>query len=241
MFEDCQGIRVLRPDWPAPAGIDTLVTTRVGGLSDPSHDRSGMARLLPGIPVQWLRQEHGVTLVRACCADERPVADAALVERPACAAAVLTADCLPVLFCDVRGRIAAVAHAGWRGLLGGVLENTVQGLGVPPHSIMAWMGPAIGPCHFEVGEEVRQAFLQRSPGDGGCAEAFRPADRPGKWMADLYALARLRLSAAGVENVHGGSHCTVCDPEHFFSYRRDGAGTGRMASVIRIRENGACA
>jgi hypothetical protein len=147
---------------------------------------------------------------------------------------VQTADCLPVLFCDDQGTVVAAAHAGWRGLAGGVLEAAVAGLGVAPERVLAWLGAAIGPAAFEVGDEVRAAFISQHP---LAAVAFRPAlpgtldETPRKWLADLYALARIRLAAAGVERVYGGGLCTFTDRARFFSYRRDGA-TGRMASLI---------
>lgn len=140
---------------------------------------------------------------------------------------VQTADCLPVIFCDEPGTVVGAAHAGWRGLVSGVLENTVATMGVPPQGLMAWLGPAIGPASYEVGAEVRDAFLRTDPAAGG---AFRP-NRPGHWQLDLYGAARLRLRRAGVTAIHGGNFCTRAEPERFFSHRRDGV-TGRQATLI---------
>jgi len=164
---------------------------------------------------------------------EPPSADAAVAFQPGEVRAVLTADCLPVLFCDTAGTVVAAAHAGWRGLAGGVLEATVAAMREPPERILVWLGAAIGPAAFEVGDEVREAFVSRHPLAG---VAFRPSlpgtldEAPKKWLADLYALARIRLAAIGVEAVYGGGLCTYNDPR-FFSYRREPR-TGRMASVI---------
>jgi uncharacterized protein, YfiH family len=155
------------------------------------------------------------------------VADACWTDVRRRACAVLTADCLPVLFCDRRGERVAAAHAGWRGLAGGVLENTLAALRVPPEEVLVWLGPAIGPHAFEVGPEVRQAFLE---GHAEAAVAFVPSVNGGRFMADLYALARLRLAASGVRSVHGGGFCTYSDPR-FYSYRRN-ARTGRFASLV---------
>ena len=145
---------------------------------------------------------------------------------------MMTADCLPVLFCDRAGSIVAAAHAGWRGLLGGVLESTLAAMAVAPEHVLAWLGPAIGPSAFEVGDEVRAAFVAELPAAG---EAFAPCGQ-GKWLADLYALARLRLARAGVTTVYGGNACTYSDPARYFSYRRDGV-TGRMATLIWLDGN----
>ncbi len=163
-----------------------------------------------------------------------PLADASVARQPGQVCVVQTADCLPVLFCDMAGSVVAAAHAGWRGLASGVLEETVQAMGVAPERVLAWLGPAIGPEAFEVGEEVRQAFIERHP---LAAVAFRPAlpgtldEAPRQWLADIYALARIRLAAIGVEEVYGGGLCTYRDAARFFSYRRDGR-TGRMAALI---------
>ena len=237
------------PDWPAPARVGSLSTTRLGGVSggafaslnlgthvgdDPAAvaaNRDAVGRRTGARPV-WLNQVHGVRVVDAAEADgsHPPEADAAFARRPGVACAVMTADCLPVLFCDDAGTVVAAAHAGWRGLLDGVLEATVAAMGVPGETLMAWLGPAIGPAAFEVGGEVREAFVRRAP---QAAAAFRPAPG-GKWLADIYLLARQRLAGQGVARVYGGGLCTVSDGERFFSYRRDGQ-TGRMASLVWLR------
>ncbi|MFO7542052.1 MAG: peptidoglycan editing factor PgeF [Thiobacillus sp.] len=230
------------PDWPAPLRVKSLMTTREGGVSfppwasfnlgdhvndDPAHVAANRARLrqhLPSGPT-WLKQVHSATAVEAGAG---PVeADAAFTRQPGLVCAVLTADCLPVLFCDRTGSVVAAAHAGWRGLADGVLEATVAAMQVPPGDILAWMGAAIGPQAFEVGDEVRQAFVARHP---EAAEAFVP-HAPGKWLADIYRLARIRLAHVGVKAVYGGGRCTFSEADRFFSYRRDGE-TGRMAALI---------
>ncbi|HTA65036.1 MAG TPA: peptidoglycan editing factor PgeF, partial [Xanthomonadaceae bacterium] len=162
--------------------------------------------------------------------DEEPEADAAVTTSPGVVLAILTADCLPVLFCSDDGAAVGAAHAGWRGLAGGVLERTVEGMRIAPEKLLAWFGPAAGSQAYEVGGEVRAAFVDRDP---AAANAFA-AMRTGHWFCDLYALARLRLGRIGVTSVHGGDLCTISDPQRFYSFRRDGR-TGRMASLIYIR------
>lgn len=238
----------LRPDWPAPPGVQAVVTTRVGGAShgpyaslnlashvgdEPAAVAENRRRLraaldLPAEPA-WLAQMYGihVAVLSGTTFQHETQADASVCvgERAVCA--ILTADCLPVLFCNRARTAVAAAHAGWRGLAAGVLEAAVAALKSPPGDILAWLGPAIGPAAFEVGEEVRAAFLSRQ---AAAAAAFQPG-ATGKWHADLYALARLRLAAAGVTAVYGGGWCTHTEAQRFFSYRRDGI-TGRMASLI---------
>jgi YfiH family protein len=238
------------PDWPAPARVRALQTTRQGGFSAApyaslnlgSHvgdaplavarNRMALNTLLPSEPV-WLNQVHGVTVVDVGQAARLPQADASVSARPSGVCVVMTADCLPVLLCDAAGSVVGAAHAGWRGLCDGVIEATVARMGVLPGSLMAWLGPAIGPGAFEVGEEVRAAFLAQQP---EAEIAFMPAPGNegvggGKWYADIFALARLRLAALGIGRVYGGGVCTYSDAERFFSYRRDGV-TGRMGSFI---------
>lgn len=239
------------PDWPAPAGIKACTTTRYplevdrdqlsagdyAGLNlgdhvgdDPQQVMANrryveQALALPESPV-WLQQVHGTAVVNTAYAEQDLVADAAVAYgKGVCT--VMTADCLPVLLCDMRGRAIAAVHAGWRGLLDGVIENTVSAMGDRPHLIMAWLGPAIGPQVFEVGNEVRAAFVDKQP---AAADCFTPVDEQ-HWLADIYALACLRLTMAGVRDIYGGEHCTVNQPEQFYSYRRDQQ-TGRMASLI---------
>lgn len=248
------GLPLLKPDWPAPANVHAVVTTRVGGVSpspwdslnlglhvgdDPLRVQENRGRLLvavngiaPAATPQWLNQIHGTVLVEAEPEAIRrqcltPDADAVFTRQSGLPCVVMTADCLPVFFCDRAGTRVAVAHAGWRGLCDGVLEAT---LGVFPSAgeVLAWMGPAIGPEAFEVGDEVRGAFLVR---DAAAARSFLPSPNAGRWLADLYGLARLRLERAGVRHISGGGFCTYRDSARFFSYRREGR-TGRMAAVI---------
>lgn len=195
---------------------------------DPAHVAANRARLRESLPAEpgWLKQVHSARVVELG-RDTDFEADASFTRQLGQVCAVLTADCLPVLFCDRAGSVVAAAHAGWRGLAGGVLEATVAAMRVTPGEILAWMGAAIGPQAFEVGDDVRDAFVAQHP---GAAVAFLP-HAPGKWLADIYALARIRLAAVGVQAVHGGGRCTFTETETFFSYRRDGT-TGRMASLI---------
>jgi len=240
------GLNGIRPGWPAPDCVHALVTTRAGGVSvapydslnlgvhvgdDPARvaeNRRRLRALLPEEPC-WLNQVHGTTVLDAdMWVGGLPDADAVVSRRSGRVCVVMTADCLPVLLCDDAGTVVGAAHAGWRGLHGGVLEATVAAMAVPPSTLMAWLGPAIGPAAFEVGDEVRQAYVGQDPRAAG---AFQTTQQPGKWMADLYALARFRLEALGVVRVHGGEFCTHADATRFYSYRRDGV-TGRMASLI---------
>lgn len=230
----------LLPDWPAPARVRALATTvgagnlagHVGG--DPAKvatNRAALRRLLPDEPL-WLNQVHGIRCVRAEAAVAGIEADAVTTRAPGRVCAVLTADCLPVLLCDEAGVVVAAAHAGWRGLAAGVLESTVAEMAMPGKQLLAWLGPAIGPAAFEVGEEVLAAF---TAGDGGALAAFKA--RPnGKWHCDLYMLARRRLRALGLTRIYGGGLCTYSDGSRFYSYRRDGNShdSGRMASLIWI-------
>lgn len=232
------------PDWPAPAHVKALITSRNGGVSlgpfasfnlgvrtgdDPAAvaaNRAQLRRLLPQEP-KWLAQMHGATVIEADGIESPPRADASIARRPGTVCAIMIADCVPVLFTDREGTLVAAAHAGWRGLASGVLENTIRTIGIAPAELLAYMGPGIGPHAFEVGADVRDAFLAR---DARAATAFAPC-RPDKWLADLYALARQLLGRAGVKQVYGGGLCTVSDARRFFSYRRDKT-TGRMAALI---------
>ena len=233
----------LLPDWPAPANVRACVTTRHGGVSrepfasfnlgdhvddEPQSVAANRERLREtlGCTPAWLRQVHSPDAVAADCTQVL-TADANWTDRPGQACAVLTADCLPALFCDRAGSRVAAAHAGWRGLAGGVLENTLAALGTAPGEVLVWLGPAIGPNSFEVGPEVREAFLAQH---ARAEAAFRPSVNADKFMADLYALARIRLAAAGVTAVYGGGLDTFTDPR-FFSYRR-APRTGRFASLV---------
>lgn len=241
-------LQYLQPDWPAPPQIHAASTLRSGGVSrgryqsfnlathvgdDPALVTKNRARLrdalrLPGEPC-WLEQVHEAMAVEAAVWTAPVRADASIARSANKVCAVLTADCLPVLFCSRSGDRVAAAHAGWRGLAGGILDSTVSSLGLPGTELLAWLGPAIGAEAFEVGDEVRIAFTAR---DAAAAQAFQPNAR-GRWQADLYALARLELARLGVRAVYGGGLCTYADAERFFSYRRDGQ-TGRMATLIWI-------
>lgn len=237
----------LIPDWPAPARVRTCVTTRAGGVSqapfdslnlgdhvddDPLAVTENRRRLTDAFAIRpaWLRQVHGVEVVEAD-PTLTAEADGSWTSTPGIACTSMTADCLPALFCDRAGTRVAAAHAGWRGLAAGVLEATVDRLEVPASQILVWLGPAIGPGAFEVGAEVREAFIATHP---ETIKAFVPSVNPGRFMADIYALARLRLAALGITAVHGGGFCTVTDPR-FFSYRRSPR-TGRFASLIWLQD-----
>ncbi len=237
-------IEPIIPDWPAPEHVRAYSTTRQGGVSqgawsslnlamhvadDPINVAENRRRLsevlaIPNEPY-WLEQVHGTEVVRpelktAHCAD------AAFTQQLNTPCVVMTADCLPVLFCDEQGTAVAAAHAGWRGLAAGVLEQTLKCFD-EPSKVMAWMGPAIGPEHFEVGDEVRETFVQQH----AAAENAFVISRSGHWMADIFLLARQRLLSAGVPHIFGGGICTYADADHFYSFRRESV-TGRMASLI---------
>lgn len=234
------------PDWPAPARVKAATTLRTGGVSEGdfaslnlgSHvgdDAAAVAenrRLLktalqlPAEPA-WLNQVHGIEVVAANSQTSPPAADASVAHGANQVCVVLTADCLPVLFCDRQGTRVAAAHAGWRGLAGGVLGATIRALDVPPQRLLAWLGPAIEPEAFEVGPEVRERFLAV---DAGNAAAFQANPR-GRWSADLYRLARNELARLGVPEVHGGALRCHADAERFFSYRRNNR-TGRMGTLV---------
>ncbi|MDF7680171.1 purine nucleoside phosphorylase YfiH [Enterobacteriaceae bacterium ESL0689] len=234
------------PQWPIPQGVAACSSTRMGGVSLPPYDSLNLGahcgddllyvvenrrRIvatggLPSDPI-WLEQIHGTTVLQLDGdPDQSQRADASYCRIPGRVCAVMTADCLPVLFCNRAGTEVAAAHAGWRGLCDGVLEETIACFADKPENILAWLGPAIGAHAFEVGAEVREAFVGK---DRQAASAFRPtAD---KYFADIYQLARQRLNNAGITHIFGGDRCTFSEKEHFFSYRRDKI-TGRMASFI---------
>lgn len=246
-------MNVLRPDWPAPARVRAATTTRQGGVSQPPFDSFNLGGHVGDAPAavaanrqqlrkklslpsepHWLNQIHGITVVNLDTSPEGvPEADASITTTPNTVCVVLTADCLPVLFCDQTGTQVAAAHAGWRGLAAGVLEATVKSFAAPPEQIMVWMGPAIGPQAFEVGDEVRQAFVEFDPAAAQAFTAVQSEANEKKWLADVYQLARQRLAAVGVKNIYGGGRCTFNEAEEFYSFRRDGK-TGRMASLVWI-------
>jgi YfiH family protein len=233
------------PDWPAPDSVKSLQTTRTGGVSLPPYDtmnlglhvgddpvrvnrnRQSLSTLLPTEPV-WLEQVHGIEVADADLAACRVVADASVARKHGSVCVVMTADCLPVLLCDEGGTVVGAAHAGWRGLCDGVIEATVQVMAVEPRKLMAWLGPAIGQAAFEVGGEVRDAFIAKH---AQAKEAFVARGDAGKYHADIYLLARQRLHALGITRVYGGDYCTWHQQAAFFSYRRDGV-TGRMGTFI---------
>lgn len=248
---------VIIPDWiGVPANIGALATLRRGGVSRapyddgkgggglnlgthvgdlPQHVRQNRLLLQALLPAQpaWLSQVHGSTVVDAArVTDDALQADASITTQPGVVCAIQTADCLPVLFCDSAGRVVGAAHAGWRGLASGVLQNTIAGMRhAGAREILAWLGPAIGPDRFEVGEDVLNAFVVV---DVGLQSAFKPiAGRPGKYLADIYQLARTMLLGVDVHRIHGGGWCTLTNAHDFYSYRRDQT-TGRMAAMIWI-------
>lgn len=247
---------ILRPDWPAPAGVGAVFTLRTGGVSrgpwgavsgeggfnlgaacgdDPAAvaaNRAALTALLPSAP-RWLNQVHGPVVVDAASVTEPVPADASFSDAPGVVCAVMVADCMPVLLADRHGRVVGAAHAGWRGLAGGVIQATAAAmrdrLGDPAAELVAWLGPAIGPAAFEVGDEVRAAMIERlSPAGAAFVEKGN-----GKWLADLFTLGRQALASCGVDDVAGGGQCTVGDAERFFSFRRDRV-TGRHAALIWI-------
>jgi YfiH family protein len=264
------------PDWPAPANVKSMQTTRLGGGSSAPYENFNLGdhvgdepmsvarnrmllnTLLPSEPV-WLRQVHGTVVANADRAGCLPQADACIARHPAAVCVVMTADCLPVLLCDKQGSVVGAAHAGWKGLVAGVIQATVQAMDVAPQNLMAWLGPAISQQAFEVGDEVRALFVNADPRAAG---AFISC-QPGKWFADIYALAVMQLNALGITQIYGGGdcdtllrssrsreqlpaappapdgstapcrggYCTFRESERFFSYRRDGV-TGRMGTFI---------
>lgn len=233
------------PEWPAPANVKALQTTRLGGVSGAPYDsfnlglhvgddpvrvnrnRQSLAQFMPSEPV-WMEQVHGIEVANADAAACRVVADASVAKQRGSVCVVMTADCLPVLLCDEDGTVVAAAHAGWKGLAAGVIEATVKEMGVAPQKLLAWLGPAIGPHAFEVGEDVRAAFMAH---DAQAAAAFVPLAAAGKYRADIVRLARQRLDALGVSRIYGGTFCTYHQQDKFYSYRRDGV-TGRMGTFI---------
>ena len=240
---------LLEMEWELPRGVFAACTTRLGGVSkkpwdsfnlathvgdDLAHVAANRSRLRELLKLEaepaWLNQVHGVAVKNVDGAPFSPVpftADAAVASRAGAACVVMVADCLPVLFCSSDGQRIGAAHAGWRGLAEGVLERTVDAMGVPASELRAWLGPAISQEHFEVGEEVREVFVKA---DRAAISCFRMNAR-GRWQADLGGLARLRLASLGVTNISGGAWCTFEDRERFFSHRRDGKG-GRIAALI---------
>jgi len=238
---------LIQPNWPAPPHVRAYATTRSGGGSIFPYDSLNLAKHVgdddalvqrnrqlliqeingPAEPI-WLSQVHGIEVVAADAVVPGVTADGSYTLQAGKVCAVLTADCLPVLMCDRQGTRVVAVHAGWRGLAAGILEVAVSKLAVPGSELLVWLGPAIGPQVFEVGDEVYQQFVAV---DSQATQAFTPNAR-GRWLADIYTLARQRLASRGIHEVYGGDFCTYSDSERFFSYRRDGKATGRMASLI---------
>lgn len=242
------GLSLIAPNWPAPANVKAIQTTRTGGVSlapynslnfgmhvkdNPIHvaqNRQLLNQYVPSEPV-WLNQVHGIHVVNAAVASSVPDADASFTTQKNVVCVTMTADCLPVLLCNQQGTVVAAVHAGWRSLCDGVIEATVAKMGVDASDLMAWLGPAIGPQAFEVGAEVRAQFMAK---DAQAETAFKPHSE--KWLGDIYAIAQQRLNHLGITKIFGGqenSHkfCTYTDKKRFFSFRRDGD-TGRMATLI---------
>ena len=247
---------LLRPDWPAPATIQAAVTTRRDGYSDGPYTSLNMAShvgdaqnkvkrnrelvagaFAPEANYQWLRQVHGNQPAIVSQAGAAPEADSLITTTPGLALCVLTADCLPIFLCNHTGDEAAIIHAGWRGLSAGIIENTLTAMQSEPEDLLIWLGPAIQSRHYEVGSEVREAFLDSatdSRQQNQFKTAFTPLAEQGKYHVDLPQLARIKLLDQGAISISGGSHCTHGDPTRFYSHRRDGT-CGRMANLIRIK------
>lgn len=240
----------IEPDWPAPQKVRAVMTTRSGGVSQPPYDSMNLATHVgddAGLVQQnrqrlkqildlsleplWLNQIHGTHIVDVASATEACDADGSVARGPQRPCVVMTADCLPVLICDRQGTQVAAVHAGWRGLVNGAVEAAIERFDAPNDELLIWLGVAIGPTHFEVGDEVREAFLSH---DAEAGDAFVETSA-GKWLANIYLLARRRLAMMGIESVYGGEGCSFADAESFFSYRRE-RDCGRMASLIWLQE-----
>lgn len=239
--------KYLIPEWPAPSNVFAYSTTRLGGFSKGAYHSFNLGKLtednpqsvtanrellqqelkLPGEPF-WIKQIHGTTVINAHGDSTLPEADASYTQEAKQVCLIMTADCLPILICNRAGTVVAAVHAGWRGLLAGVIENTISAMGLPGSELLAWLGPAIGPQIFEIGTDIRDQFLQKDP---QAEVAFQDA-ATGKCLANIYLLAKLRLAKIDVNQVFGGTHCTYNEPELFYSHRRDKGITGRMASLI---------
>jgi len=237
----------IQPNWPAPKNIKAYTTLRTHGVSQPPYDQLNLAEhvadnpqhvamnrailretlKLPAEPI-WINQTHSRIAIQASPDNRDGEADASFTDQPDQICVVLTADCLPILVCHRQGTQVAAIHAGWRGLLGGVIEATLDALALPAKETLIWLGPAISATYYEVGPEVRAAFLTQDP---ETMEAFSPSPNA-RWLADLYQLARIRLRKKGISAIYGGEYCTYSDPKRFYSYRRDGAKTGRFATLI---------
>lgn len=249
-------LELLRPDWPAPDTILAATTTRTGGCSEGPYTGLNMAlhvgdteskvlrnrelaagAFAPDADLQWLRQVHGNQPAIVIQAGAAPEADSLITTTPGIALCVLTADCLPIFVCNHTGDEVGIIHAGWRGMSAGIIENTLAAMRSEPEDLLIWLGPAIQSCHYETGEDVREAFLDRAA-DARQQEqfkaAFAPRTEPGKYQADLIRLARIKLHHLGATSISGGSHCTHSDPTRFYSHRRN-TPCGRMANLICIK------
>lgn len=245
-------IKLLQPDWPDLPAVKAFVSCRTGGVSEAefaslnpaahvgdqpravAENRQRLAQILPGEPaLQWLHQVHGKEVLILDAPGPVREADGAITRVPGLACCVMTADCLPVFLASVSRPEVGLVHGGWRGLAAGILEQAVAGFASRPEDIRAWLGPAIGPCHFEVGAEVKAAFLQGNEPEE-LETCFSKATAESKFMADLYGIARFKLAALGIHQVSGGGHCSFCEPGNFYSYRRDGR-TGRNLNVIYLQ------
>ena len=249
-----EGLLWITAAWPAPPGVRTVATTRSGGASRAQYDSLNLGtgcgdvdaavahnrtRLVSSLGIErepcWLEQVHGSEVVRASRYDRAPRADASVGVAGSPPCVVLTADCLPVVLCDRAGTRVGIAHAGWRGLAGGVIASCIAAMDRPGRELLAWLGPAIGPGAYEIGPEVRNVLAEAAP---GARHAFVPSpSTTDRWLANLYALAASQLQSLAVEHVFGGGFCTYRDAGRFFSYRRDGA-TGRNATLVWIDESG---
>ncbi len=258
MFKLMFPINVISPNWKAPENVVALVTTRLTGVSEAPYQNCNFAQhvgdssaavaenrrrlaqqLDANLDWQWLQQVHGSEASEARGKNQHIAADGLYTKVPGISCCVLIADCLPVLFASRHGNEVAIAHAGWRGMAAGILENTVAKLSTRPADLISWLGPAIGPCHFKVGSEVKDIFLdniQIGEEKQAIESCFELTENGGEYMADLYAIARHKLKQLGLVHVYGGSHCTFCEVKSFYSYRRDGQ-TGRMLSMIYFTED----
>lgn len=252
---------IIRPIWPAPPQVIAGVSTRIGGYSQAPFDELNLAQHVSDNTNhvtnnrkhlahceniaeqqwQWLEQTHSTDIVALDSVQPMPLAaDAALTSKPNIVCTVLTADCLPILLCDAQGTRVATIHAGWRGLANGIISNSISAFcnslpTIQSQQIYAWLGPAIGPNHFEVGQDVRDAFVKGETGSAVFEAAFETKPN-NKYLADIYQLATVALNACGVHHIYGGGFCTASDTERFYSYRREGQ-TGRMASYIYLDMN----
>lgn len=216
--------RIIQPNWPAPHNVKALTTTRELGCM--KFEREKLAQITNKKP-EWLTQIHGATAIELPCDSIEPEADASYTRQPDVVCAVITADCLPILITNKSGTEVAAIHAGWRGLLNGVIEQTLAKLKSPPKETISWLGPAIGPAVFELNEDILVDFLNKDPQNRA---AF--SEKNGQLLADIYQLAKISLNTCGVHEVYGGDYCTYRQENLFYSSRRDHGNTGRMATLI---------